>query len=177
MKIFEPYSINEKLGLSNRLMMPPLVTRLATEDGRVTDELIDRYLIYARGGLGIVMTEAISVKEQKSGPLLRLSDDTFIPGLKELTDRVHQETDAKIAPQLIHFLKISRSGYRQKVEDLSIEEIQGIPRLFARAAYRARQSGFDSIELHFAHAYTMSSFLSRHNKRKDDYPIHGSRLI
>jgi 2,4-dienoyl-CoA reductase-like NADH-dependent reductase (Old Yellow Enzyme family) len=82
---------------------------------------------------------------------------------------VHAETEAKIAPQIIHFLKIARSGYRQKVEDLSLDEVKEIPELFAQAAYRARQAGFDAVELHFAHAYTMASFLSRYNKRKDDY--------
>jgi 2,4-dienoyl-CoA reductase-like NADH-dependent reductase (Old Yellow Enzyme family) len=169
MLVFEPYTINGKLKLANRLMMPPVVTRLATEDGEVTDELLHRYLCYARGGIGIIVTEAISVKKQKSGPLLRLSDDSFVGGLRRLTEQVHVETDTKISPQLIHFLKISRSGYRQKVEDLTLDEIKEIPRLFAQAAYRSRRAGFDSLELHFAHAYTMSSFLSRHNKRKDDY--------
>ena len=100
MELFKPYNINDKLLLKNRLMMPPVVTRLAREDGNVTDELIDRYLLYARGGIGIVVTEAISVKKQKIGPLLRLSDDSFIPGLKELTDRVHGKTHAIIPPHL-----------------------------------------------------------------------------
>jgi len=169
MKVFEPYNINNKLALKNHIMMPPVVTRLATTEGQVTDALIDRYLLYASGGAGFVVTEAVSVKAQKSGQLLRLIDDEFVRGLKALTDRIHSETDAKIAPQLIHFLKIAKSGYRQKVEDLSLEEVKEIPELFGRAAYRARQAGFDAIELHFAHAYTMSSFLSRHNHRKDDY--------
>lgn len=169
MKLFEPYTISDKLELKNRIMMPPVVTRLATTTGHVTDALIDRYVMYATGGASIVVTEAVSVKKQKSGQLLRLNDDEFVPGLKSLTERVHAETDAKIAPQIIHFLKISRSGYRQKVEDLDIEEVKGIPQLFAQAAYRAREAGFDAVELHFAHAYTMASFLSRYNKRKDDY--------
>ena len=169
MKLYEAFTIHGKLKLANRIMMPPLVTRLATEEGEITDGLVDRYLLYAEGGAGIIITEAISVKKQKSGPLLRLSGDGFVPGLKKLTALVHNNTDAKIAPQLIHFLKISRSGYRQKVEDLALEEIKEIPELFSRAAYRARQAGFDSVELHFAHAYTMASFLSRHNTRRDDY--------
>jgi len=169
MKLFEPYRINNKLPLKNHIMMPPVVTRLATTTGHVTDALIDRYMLYAKGGAGIVVTEAVSVKKQRSGQLLRLNDDEFIPGLKELTERIHGETDAKIAPQIIHFLKIARSGYRQKVEDLSLEEVKKIPELFGQAAYRARQAGFDAVELHFAHAYTMASFLSRYNKRKDNY--------
>ena len=169
MKLFEPYNIAGKLDLSNRIVMPPLVTRLATNEGEVTEELVDRYVLYARGGAGLIVTEAVSVKKQKSGPLLRLSEDSFIPGLKGLVDQIHVSSDSKVAPQLIHFLKISRSGYRQKVEDLTLDEIREIPQLFAEAAYRAREVGFDAVELHFAHAYTMSSFLSRHNKRTDDY--------
>jgi len=169
MKLFEPYAIGNKLTLVNRIMVPAIVTRLATVEGNVTDALIERYLLYARGGAGMVMTEAVSVKEQKSGPLLRLNDDHFIPGLKRLTELVHGESDAKIATQLVHFLKIARSGYRQKVEDLSLNEVNEIPELFASAACRARIAGFDAVELHFAHAYTMSSFLSRYNQRKDNY--------
>jgi 2,4-dienoyl-CoA reductase-like NADH-dependent reductase (Old Yellow Enzyme family) len=134
MKLFEPYHINNKLQLKNHIMMPPVVTRLATTTGHVTDALIERYMLYAKGGAGIVVTEAVSVKKQKSGQLLRLNADEFIPGLKELTGKVHGETDAKMAPQIIHFLKIARSGYRQKVEDLSLEEVKEIPELFGQAA-------------------------------------------
>ena len=169
MLLFKPYRVNEKLLIENRIVMPPVVTRLATVEGHVTEELINRYLMYAKGGAGLVVTEAVSVKKQKSGQLLRLNSDEFIPGLKELTNQIHNESSAKISPQIIHFLKIARSGYRQKVEDLSIEEIREIPILFSEAAYRARTAGFDGVELHFAHAYTMSSFLSRHNNRKDEY--------
>lgn len=169
MLLFEPYRINDKLLIENRIVMPPVVTRLATAEGHVTEELIDRYLMYAKGGAGLVVTEAVSVKKQKSGQLLRLNSDAFVPGLTELTKRIHGESSAKIAPQIIHFLKIARSGYRQTVEDLTLEEILEIPGLFSEAASRARTAGFDGLELHFAHAYTMSSFLSCHNHRKDKY--------
>jgi dimethylglycine catabolism A len=60
-------------------------------------------------------------------------------------------------------------GYRQTIEDLSLEEIRSIPGWFAGAARRARQAGFDGVELHFAHAYTMASFLSVTNARTDAY--------
>ena len=169
MQLFEPYVLGGKLPLENRIVMPPVVTRLATTEGHVTDALVDRYLLYAKGGTGLVIIEAVSVAKQKSGQLLRLNDDEYIPGLRRLTDRVHAETDAKIAPQIIHFLKIARSGYRQKVEDLTLDEVKALPGMFASAAYRARQAGFDAVELHYAHAYTMSSFLSRYNNRKDEY--------
>ena len=169
MKLFEPFRFGDKLTIENHIMMPPIVTRLATHEGEVTEELIDRYLLYARGGAGIIVMEAIAVERQKSGQLLRLNDDSYIPGLKELNRRVHAETAAKIAPQIIHFLKIARSGYRQKVEDLELDYAKRIPQMFADAAYRSREADFDAVELHFAHAYTMASFLSRHNGRRDEY--------
>ena len=73
MRLFEPYTINNKLTLTNHIMMPPVVTRLATASGHVTAALIERYMLYTRGGAGIVVTEAVSVKKQKSGQLLRLN--------------------------------------------------------------------------------------------------------
>lgn len=60
-------------------------------------------------------------------------------------------------------------GYRQTIEDLDQDEIRRIPGWFAGAARRARDSGFDGVELHFAHAYTMASFLSVMNRRTDAY--------
>lgn len=169
MRLFEPYVLGQGLHLPNRIVLPAIVTRLATADGEITEELIERYVEVGRGGTGLIITEAVSVAMHKSGQLLRLNDNAFVPELRRLTDSVHAETEAKIAPQLIHFLKLSRSGYRQKVEDLSLEDIKAIPAMFAAAAYRACEAGFDAIELHYAHAYTMSSFLSRHNHRTDEY--------
>ncbi|NIO09696.1 MAG: NADH:flavin oxidoreductase, partial [Deltaproteobacteria bacterium] len=77
--------------------------------------------------------------------------------------------DVKIGLQLIHFLKLARSGWRQKVEDLKLQEIQAIPGLFANGAARAKIAGFDFVELHMAHFTTLASFLSLVNKRKDRY--------
>lgn len=74
-------------------------------------------------------------------------------------------------------------GYRQRVTDMELEEIRALPTelptLFADAARRARECGFDGVELHYAHAYTMASFLSRHNVRADGFGgdvIHRARL-
>ncbi|MGA3172906.1 MAG: hypothetical protein ABSE25_00595 [Syntrophorhabdales bacterium] len=68
----------------------------------------------------------------------------------------------------MHFLKLSRRGWRQKVEDLTPEEIAEIPTQFA-ASVRARASGFDFVELHMSHFTTLASFLSLRNKRNDEY--------
>src|SRR5260370_5609893 len=66
-------------------------------------------------------------------------------------------------------LKVGRWGWRETMDSLSTAEIDGIVEMCAAAAARAREAGYDGVELHSAHAYTLSSFLSRHNKRRDEY--------
>lgn len=156
--------------LDNRLALTAMVTRLSGEDGLVNQAIIDRYVRFARGEVGLIVLEAMAVHGSKSGPLLRISADEFIPGLAELARRIHGTSSSKVVPQILHFLKVARSGWRQTVDMLSREEIQTIVRQYADAAYRAREAGMDGVELHMAHAYTISSFLSkRANNRTDEY--------
>lgn len=168
MKLFEPIKINS-MTLPNRIVLPAMVTRLSGEDGFVNQEIHDRYIRYAKGEPGLIVIEAMAVHSAKSGPLLRLSDDSFIPGLRALAREIHDISPSKVVPQIIHFLKIARSGWRQKIQDLSIEEIKLIVEQYGAAAARAREAGFDGVELHMAHAYTLSSFLSLRNNRPDLY--------
>lgn len=169
MKLLEPYDLTPRLRLKNRLVLPALVTRLATEEGFPTAELKERYARYALGGVGLIVTEATAVLTRKSGPFLRLSEDRYVAPLRDVVGAVHEVPGARIIPQLIHFLKISRSGYRQKIEDLSLEDLNQVAVDFALAAVRAREAGFDGIELHMAHAYTLASSLSTRNRRRDQY--------
>lgn len=168
MILLEPYTING-MTLPNRIVLPAMVTRLSGEDGYVNDDIRDRYLRFAHGEPGLIVVEAMSVHGGKSGPLLRISDDSFITGQAAMVRAVHETSPSKIAAQIIHFLKISRSGWRQTVADLSIEQIREIIRDYAEAAGRVRQAGYDAVELHMAHAYTLSSFLSLRNRRQDEY--------
>jgi 2,4-dienoyl-CoA reductase-like NADH-dependent reductase (Old Yellow Enzyme family) len=153
----------------NRVVVTAMVTRLSGEDGAVNDNVMNRYLRFARGEPGLIVVEAMGVHGYRSGPLLRIGEDRFVPGLAELARRVHAESACKIVPQIIHFLKIARSGWRQTIHDLSREEIALIVRQYGDAAARTRTAGFDGVELHMAHAYTLSSFLSLRNARPDDY--------
>ena len=168
MKMFDPLKIGG-MTIPNRIMVPAMVTHLCKEDGVVTQDTIDRYVRYAAGGAGLIVVEAMAIHQVKSGPLLRISDDKYIPGLRELTQRVHATSDSKIVPQIIHFLKVARTGWRQTADTLSLAEIDQIVEQFGDAARRAREAGFDGAELHSAHAYTLSSFLSRANPRTDEY--------
>jgi len=168
MKAFEPLNI-AGMALSNRIMVPAMVTRLSGDDGFVNQNIIDRYVRYAQGGIGLIVIEAMAVHHVKSGPLLRISDDKFVPGLTDLARRIHDTSDSKVVPQIIHFLKVAKSGWRQTIDMLSRDDIDRIVEEFGDAVARAREVGFDGAELHSAHAYTLSSFLSRTNPRQDDY--------
>lgn len=158
--------------LPNRVVVPAMVTRLSGEDGLVNGDVIDRYARYAAGRVGLIVVEATAVHGAKSGPLLRLSDDRFIAGHRALAQRVHDTSDSKVMPQIIHFLKVARSGWRQTIEMLQVADIERIVHEFGLAALRAREAGYDGVELHAAHAYTLSSFLSRRNRRRDRYGGH-----
>jgi 2,4-dienoyl-CoA reductase-like NADH-dependent reductase (Old Yellow Enzyme family) len=168
MKLFDPMKIC-RMTIPNRILVPAMVTHLCKEDGIVTQDTIDRYVRYAAGGAGLIVVEAMAIHQVKSGPLLRISDDSYIPGLRELAKRVHGTSDSKIVPQIIHFLKVARTGWRQTADMLSLAEIDQIVEQFGDAVRRAREAGFDGAELHSAHAYTLSSFLSRANPRTDEY--------
>lgn len=168
MKLLEPMAIGS-MNLPNRVMVPAMVTRLADEEGWVTQDIADRYVRYAKGGVGLIVVEAMAIHHSNSGPLLRISDDRFIPGLAGMVERIHDTSDSKVVPQIIHFMKVARSGWRQTIDMLSLEDIDRIVEQFGDAVARAREAGFDGAELHSAHAYTLASFLSRRNPRTDDY--------
>jgi 2,4-dienoyl-CoA reductase-like NADH-dependent reductase (Old Yellow Enzyme family) len=147
-----------------------MVSGLATEDGHVTDELKTRYQREAKGGVGSIVVEAAVVLPSRSSYNLRISDDTFTEELKGLVDSVRPANpETKLGIQIMHFLKIARSGWRQKVTDFKLEDLPVIVEQHVNAAKRAISAGFDFIELHMAHAYTLSSFLSLANGRTDEY--------
>ncbi|MFZ1882860.1 MAG: NADH:flavin oxidoreductase [Rhodoplanes sp.] len=168
MKLFEPLNVKGMV-LPNRIMVPAMVTRLSGEDGFVNEPITDRYVRYAQGGVGLIVVEAMAVHHAKSGPLLRISDDAYVPGLADLVRRIHDTSDSKVVPQIIHFLKVAKSGWRQTVDMLSPADINQIVEEFGDAVARAREAGFDGAELHSAHAYTLASFVSRVNPRRDEY--------
>ena len=85
-RLLEPLDINGMV-LPNRIAVPAMVTRLSGEDGMVNGDIVDRYVRYAAGRVGLIVVEATAIHGAKSGPLLRLSDDSFIAGHRELARR------------------------------------------------------------------------------------------
>jgi 2,4-dienoyl-CoA reductase-like NADH-dependent reductase (Old Yellow Enzyme family) len=201
----------------------------ATEDGLVTPAVLAWYERFAQGQPGALVVEATGIRDIPSGPLLRIGDDRFIPGLARLVETVHRASGGRtrLFIQILDFLRIRRRpeadryfrefltltpahrarfpghdaqvrdalaalpasewpavltprelealeyGERERVTDMALPHIRDLPRalpdLLAGAARRAEAAGFDGVELHYAHAYTMASFLSGLNRRDDGY--------
>ena len=108
MMLFEPLKVSG-MQLKNRIVSTPLVTNLASDDGFVTDDLIERYARQARGGVGWIISEAVVIQKNKSPRNVRASDDEYVPGLKKWAAAVHSESKGvKIGVQLGHFLKVAQ---------------------------------------------------------------------
>jgi 2,4-dienoyl-CoA reductase-like NADH-dependent reductase (Old Yellow Enzyme family) len=168
-KLFTPITMRG-VTFPNRIQRTAMVSGLCTEEGYVTEELKRRYQREARGGAGAIVVEAAVIIPSKSSYNLRISSDEFLPGITELVKSIRAaSTEIKIGIQIMQHLKLSRSGWRQKVEDFKTEDLPQIVENHVAACRRALAAGFDFIELHNAHAYVLASFLSRSNKRTDGY--------
>jgi dimethylglycine catabolism A len=230
-RLFSPLRVGP-LTLAQRTWVPAMVPWRASEDGFATDDVVAWYERFARGRPGAMVLEATGIRDVPSGPLLRISHDRYLPGLRRIVDAVRTASggETRLLIQIIDFLTIRRRpdplkflqrflaitdahrkalgdltlsdgavrarlsamnrdelasvlspaeqemlnyGYRERVTDMHLEHIRNLPgvlpALFADASARAREAGFDGVELHYAHAYTMASFLSRTNTREDGH--------
>ncbi len=183
--LFEPFKLG-KIELKNRIVMPPMGTRYPAFGGWVTERLKHYYAERARGGVGLVIVEFACVTYAGRGShyTLGIYDDNLIPGLRELSRAIRAE-GAKTAIQLAHAGPAARpdvTGVQpvapspipcfggEVPRELSIAEIEDLVEAFAQAARRAKEAGFDAIELHMAHGYLINAFLSPlTNKRTDEY--------
>jgi 2,4-dienoyl-CoA reductase-like NADH-dependent reductase (Old Yellow Enzyme family) len=168
-KLFSPMTLRG-VTFPNRIMRTSMVSGLATEEGSVTDNLIQRYQREAKGGVGAIVVEAAVIIPSKSPYNLRISSDDFVPGLSNVVSGIREvNKEVAVGIQIMQHLKLARSGWRQKVEDFKKEDLPVIVENHVAAAKRALAAGFQFIELHMAHAYVLSSFLSRSNMRDDEY--------
>ena len=108
-KLFSPVK-SGPIELAQRTWVPAMVPWRASEDGDVTDDVLDWYRRYAEGKPGVIVVEATGIRDIPSGPLLRIGDDRFIPGLKKLVETVREASDGetRLFIQIIDFLRINR---------------------------------------------------------------------
>ena len=181
--LFTPISIRG-VELKNRIMMSPMGTLAAQEDGTITDWHLIHYGARAMGQVGLIMLEATAVMERgRDYPSnLGLWTDEQIPGMKKLVRLLH-ENGSKAGVQLWHAgrkrvmegapLASSPIPYKGRMpEAMSEENIREVVLGFQAAAVRAQKAGFDVLEIHAAHGYLINDFLSPiTNVRKDRYGV------
>ncbi len=114
-RLFSPLDMGP-VRLSTRSWVPAMVPWRATPDGLVTDDVLDWYERFAQGRPGGLVIEATGIRDIASGPLLRIGDDRFIPGLAKLAERVHQAShgETRLFIQLLDFLAIRRRPERAR---------------------------------------------------------------
>ncbi|WP_296878937.1 NAD(P)/FAD-dependent oxidoreductase [Thomasclavelia sp.] len=181
--LFTPMQINS-IKIKNRFVMGPMKSRL-TVNNEYDERGVAYYRERAAGNFGLLITEFLAIDPGGLGSEAEpgIWNDSFIPSLKKVTEAVHKE-GAKIFAQIHHAGMISiinESNPKAKgpskiiengvlIEELNIKEIQVLIQKYVNAALRAKQAGFDGVEIHGAHGYLITQFLSKRlNKRIDDY--------
>jgi 2,4-dienoyl-CoA reductase-like NADH-dependent reductase (Old Yellow Enzyme family)/NADPH-dependent 2,4-dienoyl-CoA reductase/sulfur reductase-like enzyme len=173
-----------RLTLKNRLVMTAMSTGFAGAGGRVSNRLTEYYAVRAAGGAGLITVEEAYIHPQlpHTRNALGIYSDHQIPGLQNLTRRIHQE-GALAALQIGLYFRQQLNGFPRYAassnapdcgsdgcKELNAEEIQYLTKLFVDAAERARKAEFDAIEIHACHGCLLSEFLSPFwNKRTDSY--------
>jgi 2,4-dienoyl-CoA reductase-like NADH-dependent reductase (Old Yellow Enzyme family)/thioredoxin reductase len=188
-KLFEPAYIG-KVKLKNRLVMLPMGTAFGSPSGEVTQRTIDHYVERAKGGVGLITVGNISPYLPASAHSLVLDSDYMLMGHYELVEKVHAH-GAKIIAQLNHpgsaksktiFFPGEESVSSSPLPTVYVgmvyptpralnkEEIYQMIERYVSAAARAKMVGYDMIELHGAHGYLVTQFISPlMNKRTDEF--------
>lgn len=184
--LFEPFSF-KGIDLKNRLVRSATFEKRADDDGFVTDSIIDLYEILAKGGVGLIITgnSLVHPSGRTVQNMLCIHSDIYISGLKRLTTAVH-DLGGKIAIQITHGGRqcfpillggnppiapsaVYDPSTRIMPREMSDAEIWEVIDAFGDAARRARISGFDAVQIHGAHGYLVSEFLSPHTNKRNDY--------
>jgi NADPH2 dehydrogenase len=184
--LFSPLKV-KNFSLRNRIVLPPMANNMSDDSGAVTDAHIDHYVHRAEAGVGMVIVEHAYVR--RDGRIhesqLGIHNDALIPGLRRLAEAV-KACGAVVGVQINHGGgKASRvtagdyplapsegtvPGGSEPALALSMAQVAGIVEAFVAAARRALVAGFDFVEMHGAHGFLLSQFLSPlTNRRGDEY--------
>ena len=184
-KLFETTTI-KNMALANRFVRSATWEGMANDDGSCTSELINTMVQLVQGGVGLIITgHAYVLKDGQAGPRqLGVYSDELIPGLTEMTEAVHKE-NGNIVMQLAHAgcVAVSKLTGLEPLgpsvmeiregatcQEMTQTDISRVIKAFGQGAMRAKQAGFDGVQIHAAHGYLLSQFLSPFfNKRTDKY--------
>jgi len=184
-KLFEPSEING-MKLANRFVRSATWEGMATDDGACTPKLIDLMAGLAKGGVGLIITSHAYVSpEGQAGPWqIGVYKDDLISGLTEMTATVHDH-GGKIVMQLAHAGLTANPELTGKApigpspledanaspgQEMTGSDIARVVSTFAAGAKRAQTAGFDGVQIHGAHGYLLSEFLTPFfNRRQDQY--------
>ncbi|MEW5909837.1 MAG: NADH:flavin oxidoreductase, partial [Thermodesulfobacteriota bacterium] len=183
--MFDKTQING-MQLRNRFVRSATWEGMAEEDGACTRKLTGLMTRLAAGGIGMIVTGHTYVQKiGQAGPWqLGVYDDRLVPGLRLMTESVH-EKEGTIVMQLAHagmfadprligespLAPSDLSGYSSTIpREMAPLEIKAVIKAFGTASVRAKEAGFDGIQIHSAHGYLLNQFLSpAFNRRKDKY--------
>ena len=182
-KLFEPITIHG-LTIKNRIVMPSMGLAYST-DFSFNDRYRAFYRERARGGVGLMTIGPLSIDLVGSAPFMSgLHDDGFVEPLRNFIDELHRETDVKVAAQLLHMGRYTFSFLtgrtpiapsaiasrltRETPREMTGEDIEEVQRAYVQAALRAKEAGFDFIEILACTGYLISQFLSPLTNRRTD---------
>ena len=184
-KLFQPGAING-LEIKNRFVRSATWEGMAGPGGEMTPRLLETMVDLARGGVGLIITSHtyVSPEGQAMPGQLGVYKDDLVDGLKSMTAAV-QEHGAKTVLQLAHAGALSLGDFagtpplavsvfeglsKTPRHEMTKDDLQGLVQAFAAAATRAKAAGFDGVQIHAAHGYLLSQFLTPHyNRRQDGY--------
>jgi 2,4-dienoyl-CoA reductase-like NADH-dependent reductase (Old Yellow Enzyme family) len=184
-KLFETTKLNG-MTLKNRFVRSATAEGMATDDGECILRLTNLMTELAEGGVGLIITghTYVTKRGQATPWQLGIYDDKLVSGLRRMIDSVH-ERDRKIVAQLAHSGMLANpkltndaplgpsamEGLNGAIaQEMTLEDINATVEAFGNAAERAREAGFDGVQLHAAHSYLLSQFLSpAFNHRRDGY--------
>ena len=179
-ELFKPFAIGG-LEISNRFVRSATTSAYADERGVVRPEMVRRYEELARGKIGLIVKGHLYVdrKGKAHAGMAGASDDAHVPGLAQITAAVHRE-GGRIVAQINHGGCEAEAGERMGPSDFPTStwsaramdggEIRDVIRAFGEAARRCMDAGFDGVQIHAAHGYLVSQFLSKLvNRRTDEW--------
>lgn len=163
-QIFEPVDLNH-LHLKNRLVRSATWEGVAKRDGSPMPVAYDIYSELAKGGVGAIITgfTSVDINDVYFGGMMRLSDDSLIPAYQKLVNVIHAENVPVIAQLALggYYRKNARDQMMQLEPDaLSEDQIADVIDMFRQAARRAKAAGYDGVQIHAAHFFFLSRFIS-----------------